>query len=48
METLTLLELEQLEDWTIDIQYVPTISINSTGVYNTGGVQYSYTDANKY
>lgn len=47
METLTLLELEQLEDWTIDIQYVPTLNVNSTGVYNTGGVQYSYTDANK-
>ena len=30
METLTLLDLEDLEDWTIDIQYVPTIDVNST------------------
>ena len=48
METLTLLELEEVEDWTIDIQYIPTINVNSTGiVYNTGGVQFSYTDTNK-
>ena len=45
METLTLLDLEQLEDWTIDIQYIPTLDINSTStgiVYGTG-VQFSYT-----
>ena len=48
METLTLLELEQLEDWTIDIQYIPIIYGNSTGiVYNTEGVQFSYTTTNK-
>ena len=48
METLTLLDLEDLEDWTIDIQYVPTIDGNSTGiVYNTEGVQFSYTTTNK-
>lgn len=49
IETLTLLELEQLEDWTIDIQYLPTLDINSTStgiVYGTG-VQFSYTDTNK-
>ena len=47
METLTLLDLEDLEDWTIDIQYLPTIDVNSTGiVYNTGG-QFSYTNTNK-
>lgn len=45
METLTLLDLEDLEDWTIDIQYLPTIDVNSTGiVYNTEGVQFSYTN----
>ena len=27
METLTLLDLEDLEDWTIDIQYLPTVFI---------------------
>ena len=48
METLTLLDLEDLEDWTIDIQYLPTIDVNSTGiVYNTEGVQFSYTGTNK-
>ena len=48
METLTLLDLEDLEDWTIDIQYLPTIDVNSTGiVYNTEGVQFSYTNTNK-
>ena len=49
METLTLLDLEQLEDWTIDIQYIPTLDINSTStgiVYGTG-VQFSYTTTNK-
>lgn len=47
METLTLLELEELEDWTIDIQYLPTLNVNSTAiVYNTGG-QFSYTGMNK-
>ena len=47
METLTLLDLEDLEDWTIDIQYLPTIDVNSTGiVYNIGG-QFSYTNTNK-
>ena len=43
METLTLLDLEQLEDWIIDIQYVP-IYINSTGIVYGTGVQFSYTD----
>ena len=43
METLTLLELEQLEDWIIDIQYVP-IYVNSTGIVYGTGVQFSYTD----
>ena len=48
METLTLLDLEDLEDWTIDIQYLPTIDVNSTGiVYNTGEVPFSYTNTNK-
>ena len=43
METLTLLDLKELEDWTIDIQYFPIYG-NSTGiVYSTGG-QFSYTD----
>ena len=46
METLTLLELEQLEDWMIDIQYVP-IDINSTGIVYGTGVQFSYTTTNK-
>ena len=46
METLTLLDLEDLEDWTIDIQYIPTLDISSTStgiVYNSEGVQFSYT-----
>ena len=43
METLTLLDLEQLEDWIIDIQYLP-IYINSTGIVYGTGVQFSYTD----
>ena len=50
METLTLLDLEDLEDWTIDIQYIPTLDISSTStgiVYNTEGVQFSYTTTNK-
>ena len=43
METLTLLDLKELEDWTIDIQYFPIYG-NSTGiVYSTGG-QFSYTN----
>ena len=46
METLTLLDLEDLEDWTIDIQYIPTLDISSTStgiVYNSEVVQFSYT-----
>ena len=40
-------ELEQLEDWTIDIQYVPTIDVNTAGIVYSPGVQFSYTDTNK-
>lgn len=43
METLTLLDLEQLEDWIIDIQYIP-IYVNSTGIVYGTEVQFSYTD----
>ena len=42
METLTLLDLEQLEDWTIDIQYIP-IYVNSTGITYSTGVPFTYT-----
>ena len=44
METLTLLDLEQLEDWMIDIQYIPIIYGNSTGIVYGTGVQFSYTN----
>lgn len=47
IETLTLLDLEDLEDWTIDIQYLPTIDVNSTGIVYSTGVQFSYTTTNK-
>ena len=47
MEILTLLDLEEVEDWTIDIQYLPTIDVNTTGIVYSPGVQFSYTNMNK-